>query len=113
MEAVLYTRAFQDTAMTLNLNIMGNIIHLAAVLLLLLSLAGSLTFTYASECLPAYTTTYSSLGCYSQGSTPTLSGLHIIVVEGAQACAGMCGLAGYSFSGVQPLLEQAGLAQAT
>jgi hypothetical protein len=99
--------------MTLNLNIMGNILHLAAVLLLLLSLAGSSTFTYASECLAAYTPTYSSLGCYSQGLTPTLPGLHIIVVDDAQACAGMCGLAGYSFSGVQPLLEQGDLVQAT
>lgn len=99
--------------MTLNLNTMGNILHLVAVLLLLLSLAGSSNFTYASECLPEYTVTYSSLGCYSQGSTPTLSGLHIIVVEDTQACAEMCGLAGYSFSGVQPLLEQGDLVQAT
>jgi hypothetical protein len=99
--------------MTLNLNTMGNILPLAAVLLLFLSLAKSSTFTYASECLPEYTTTYSSLGCYSQGSTPTLSGLHIIVVEDAQACAEMCKLTGYSFSGVQPLLEQSDLVQAT
>lgn len=99
--------------MALNSNTVGEVLHWAAASLLMLSLVGSSIFTYASDCLPAYTATSSSLGCYSQGSAPTLSGLHIIVVEDAQACVGMCGLAGYSFSGVQPGLEVNGVVEAT
>ena len=53
-------------------------------------------------CMPAYQATYTSMGCYTDNDTRTLSGAEYVLAGNTpQDCANSCGLGGYTYAGTE------------
>lgn len=68
-----------------------------------LLLAGLAATAVQAACLPPYKATYSSLGCYSDNDSRTLTGPEVVLssTNSAQNCANSCGLGGYKYAATE------------